>query len=751
MPQINLTTTGSFALLILLLAAAAFSYFVYRRTTPPVSNRLRFLLMTLRALSAMLLVLLLFEPILSLTRKKADKPVVAVLIDQSASMGLVDQSDTLPVRRGGSASRTQARLRGQAGDPLRGKVDRRQVLQSLLQSDVFRRRSDEYEMVFYPFAAQLQEGTSSPPDTLHADGDGTDIRGALDELKKKLTDRYFAAVVLLSDGANNLGENPARYASEYGVPIHAVGIGDPSEQRDVLISNFVTNEIAYAGAQIPVEVYIKSSGFEGRRLPVNLTQGNRTLDSKVVELSGGGLEQRVRLLFTPEQEGLFKYEIKLPKLEGELTDVNNTRPFYVKVLKSKLDVLMVAGGPSADFNFLKRSLAADQNVAVQAFVEKDGQFYGRASMPTAEELAKSDAVILLDFPRRTSAPESITRIKSLLAAGKPLFLIFGKNVDLDKLWQLSDFLPFSAKPAKGSERVVYAAVLPQGMHHPIFRLSEDEVENRERWLELPPIFTILNYAPLHPSAQSLAASDVNRSPDARRQSLPIIVCQTSGKRKSATVLAYGLWRWDLLMTGVGKSSEAYHRFLQNTIRWLVSQEDSKPVRIAANKEVYRSGEKVKFTAQVYFEDFQPVDGAEVVVQVRDVNETFELSLKGIGGGRYEGSLEVLQGGDYEFTGSAHLQGRVLGRDQGKFSVEEFNLEFQDTRMNEELLRRIAEESGGAYFTPEEVSRLSERLQFNEKFVVIKNEWEIWNKTPLLITCILLLSAEWLIRKRKGML
>jgi hypothetical protein len=358
---------------------------------------------------------------------------------------------------------------------------------------------------------------------------------------------------------------------------------------------------------------------------------------------------------------------------------------------------------------------------------------------------------LLDFPRRTSAPESVAKIKSVLAAGKPLFLIFGKNIDLDKLWQLSDFLPLSARPAKGAERVVYVTLLPQGRHHPIFRLSEDEVENRERWLELPPIFTNLNYAALHPTAQSLAAIDVNRSPDARRHSLPLIIAQTSGKRKSATVLAYGLWRWDLLMSGVGKSSAAYHRFLQNTLRWLVSQEDSKLVRIAANKEVYRSGEEVTFTAQVYFEDFQPVEGAEVAVQVSDINETFELSLKGIGGGRYEGSLEVLQGGDYEFTGAAHLQGRVLGRDEGKFSVEEFNLEFQDTRMNEELLRRIAEESGGAYFTPNDFSGLTERLKFTEKYVVIKNEWEIWNKTPLLIACVVLLSAEWWIRKRKGML
>ncbi|MFQ5677058.1 MAG: hypothetical protein ACE5G1_14275, partial [bacterium] len=123
----------------------------------------------------------------------------------------------------------------------------------------------------------------------------------------------------------------------------------------------------------------------------------------------------------------------------------------------------------------------------------------------------------------------------------------------------------------------------------------------------------------------------------------------------------------------------------------------------------------------------------------------------MGRGRYEGALQVLQGGDYEFSGTAHLQGRILGRDSGKFSVEEFSLEYQNTRMNEDLLKRIATESGGEFYTTENFAGLPEKLKFPEKYVSLKNEWEIWNRVPLLISCIFLLSVEWFIRKRKGML
>ncbi|MFQ6115595.1 MAG: hypothetical protein ACE5NG_16165, partial [bacterium] len=722
--EIDLNTTGSFALLILaFFAAGAVSFFVYRKTIPPVSSRLRFLLMSLRAAAVMLVILLLFEPILSITRKKQEKPIVAVLVDNSASMGLVDQ-----------------------------KMNRPKVLNEILASDIFNDADHDWEMQFYPFSHKLSEPSNKPPDSLKFTGDGTDIQRSLEELKENLAEKYFASVILITDGADNLGENPARYASTYGIPIFPVAVGDPSQQKDVLISNYATNEIAYADTKIPVDVYIKSSGFQGKRIPVNLIHKNITLDSKVVTLSGSELEQKVRLHVIPKKEGLFKYEIKLPQLEGELTHMNNAKSFYVKVLKSKMKILVIAGGPSSDYSFLKRALQSDENIEIQTFVEKShGLFYQGPSLPSVNQMAKFDCLILLDFPRRGSSRQSLDKIKSVLSKGKPGLFLPGKNVAFDKLLVLKNFIPLAAKPAIGAERLVYVNILPQGMYHPLCRLSEDEFENKEKWQELPPIFSHFVNIPLHPNTQVLASIDLKRSDVVRKQSLPLITVQRSGIRKSVAVFAYGLWRWDLLMWGVGKTNDSYQRFIRNSIRWLITQEDSKLVRITSNKEIYRSGEEVKFTAQVYFEDYRPVEGAEVVVRLTGAKETQELTLSNIGEGRYEGSFQVLQGGDYQFSGTAHLQGRLLGRDTGKFSVEEFSLEYLNTRMNEKLLKRIASESGGEYFTSEGFSGLREKLNFPEKFIVQNNEWEIWNKTPLLIMCVALLSAEWFIRKRKGML
>ncbi|MFQ5677113.1 MAG: hypothetical protein ACE5G1_14565, partial [bacterium] len=282
--EITLDTAGSGLLLILsLLIAIAFSFFVYRNTIPPVPLVWRALLTTLRALSVMIVVLLLFEPILSITRKKREKPVIAVLIDDSASMALADQ-----------------------------KGDRRKELESVLHSELFARSAQNFDFKFYPYSYRLFEALSNVPDSLSLAGDGTDIRRSLVELKETLAEKYFAAVVLLTDGADNLGENPARIAANYGVPIFPIAIGDASEQKDVLISNYVTNEVAYAGSRIPVDVYIRSSGFSGKKVPILLQRDGQTLDTKVITLTGNGFEQKVRLYFSPEKEGVYKYQLRLP-------------------------------------------------------------------------------------------------------------------------------------------------------------------------------------------------------------------------------------------------------------------------------------------------------------------------------------------------------------------------------------------------------------------------------------------------------
>ncbi|MFX0139254.1 MAG: VWA domain-containing protein [Candidatus Hodarchaeota archaeon] len=714
-----------FIFILLLICFITLSIFVYRKTNPPVATGLRRLLISLRIISLFIIILILFEPLLSITWNRIQKPIIAILIDTSASMSLTD-----------------------------AKVSRSQETNYILKQSLFQDRKKDYAFDFFQFSDNLKEVKLNEIDSLQFSSDGTDITYALQKIKEKMDDKNFAAVVLFSDGNYNIGENPVRYAQDYGVPIFPIAIGDPAEQKDVVISKVATNRITYADSKVPVDVTIKATGYKGKKVSVNLKKADKSLDSKFVELADNEMETKITLHYTPGEVGNHKYSLQIPALEDELTSLNNNKNFYVKVLKSKMKLLLIAGSPSFDFNFLKHALNEDLNIETTYWVLKNNRQFYEGNFPTSKDKLKNyDCIILLDFPRKNSPPQVLNSLKNLLETeNKPLLLIVSKDLYFNTLRPLQNYLPFDLKVFHTNEQLVTFNLTSQGLQHPLMRLSDNDIENQNKWHDLPPIYYSFRTINLLPGSISLL--EVNRQQSkiyGTKRALPIITVRKVSQQKSLAILGYGIWRWDFLMKGIGKTNDTFKQFLGNCIRWLVTREDSKLVRIIPDKEIYRSGEKVSFTAETYYEDYRPLDGAEIKLVITGISKEYQVTLADIGDGKYEGEFQVLEGGDYTYKGQAFYQNRLLGEDAGRFSVEEFSMEFIDTKMNEALLQQIAFKSGGQYFTSLNFNDLEKEINFPERNVSESSQWEIWNRLGLLIAVIVLLSVEWFIRKKKGML
>jgi hypothetical protein len=271
---------------------------------------------------------------------------------------------------------------------------------------------------------------------------------------------------------------------------------------------------------------------------------------------------------------------------------------------------------------------------------------------------------------------------------------------------------------------------------------------------------LTNLQPLAGS-QTLAALDNRRAaptpgelparPGPRSSGAPVLLAQKSAERKTVAMLAYGLWRWHLLMQGVGKTPVAYETLVRNAVRWMVTAEDAKLVRITSNKEIYRGGEPIELSAQIYNEDYRPRQGAQVRVQLAGPQFSQEVIFQDAGDGLYRATLQVLGGGDYQFRGVAEHNGQKIGEDDGRFSVEPFSLEFLNTRMNEPLLRQMAQVTGGAYGPPDSLANFVARLPLSPISRHETVDFALWGQTPVLLILLLVLDTEWFIRKRQGML
>jgi hypothetical protein len=707
--------------LVFILAALTFTLFVYRRTIPASSNLLRRMLAALRYICLAIVLLLLVEPVLALRWTSLRRPTIAVLIDESASMALMD-----------STSRRSDRVK---------EIMRMPWISKLQES------SNVKIMAFADSLRQIDEDSLA---SMRFNGDGTDIAAALVSAGKRFATENFAAAILLSDGNASLGENPVRIAQNYPAPIFTVGIGSSRRAKDVMLSQIVTNEIAYTESQLPVEITLSAVGFAGRTARVRVEDAAGTLAEQDVILPADNTQTTVRFNVTPRQLGMNKLTAGVEPQPGETSDLNNRRSAFVRVLESRMRILTIAGAPSAEYEFVKRTLENDKNFTVDGFVQKPGgAFYNGKTLPARPpEWKEVDCLFFIDFPRKDTDAQVITALlENLAAARKPIYWIAGPDLDPARWWSFQNYLPFSSRLVKGIEKPVTMAPDAIGMSHPLGRFAESPEENRELWENLPPIFSSFTNVALRAGAQVIGVSEQPSG----RASTPLLVAQKSGEAKCIAMLAHGLWRWNLKLVGIGKEPVAYRHIIIQGVRWLVTAEDTKLVRFSTNKLIYRGGEAVEMNAQVYYEDYRPRTGLRVSANVSGKGFDREVLFEEIGDGLYRGTVASLPGGDYELRGRADFNGQVVGEDASKFSVEPFSVEYLTTAMNETAMRKISEVSGGKFLSGDSLDEFAAQAKFPEERIEAGREIAAWGKLGILVFIVFLLGAEWFLRKRNGML
>ncbi len=703
---------------VVLLGVSAFLCSIfYRRTVPPVSSKLRHLLATVRFLSLGILVLLLIEPVIAFVLTRHDKPRIGLLIDNTMSMGIEDEE-------------------GKRMDTVKG----------ILESEDFALLLDRVSLETYLFADSVRGIESPDPDSLNADGIGTDIGGAL----KKVATRFRKPdeIILLSDGAENLGEGAAQISGSLGIPVHAVAIGDPRGREDIRISEVSAPDVAYADSELSVDITVLSSGYRGNRVPVYLKRNGRTLREGELTLAGDFKAQNLKLGFTPEEPGPYRFEVSIPPQTDEASEDNNRRTFFVNVLKSKLDILLISGGPGPEFAFLKRTLEKNNRISLTALVARDSSgFYGANP---AEDVGGFDIVIISDLPHRLMSPGMEASIVEKVKEKKIALLIMGgarlrgyQGTSLGELFPAT--ISYEGGFVPGEFNIV---LTDKGLSHIITKLSDEPSENQRLWTELPPFSGINRTDTLEEEVVVLATCP---DPSDGKGEIPLIMLRKYGRGKVTLFPFSGSWRWDLMAWGTGGTNTAYKKFWDNVISWLSSGEFGASLKLSTDQMVYRGGEEVRLRGSLYDESYQPIDVASVSVSISGDRFKRDLVLENLGSGRYSGRISGLPPGDFSVKGTAELKARRVADTSGSFTVEPYNIEFENTAMDAGLMRQIAERSGGSFHTPEQFGKLLEEIELDERPYKARYELDI-SRTPwILIVFIVLISSEWAIRRRKGMI
>ncbi len=598
--------------------------------------------------------------------------------------------------------------------------------------------------------------------------DATQLGSALIDAARHAKGRSLDGVVVITDGGCNRGEDPMLAAKAVGVPLYTVGVGLP-EDKDLEIPFLFCEGLVFKNDRFPITVRIRQRGFSGRTTTLVIKRIDTDKNEEVVKEERITLSDELERMHTvdviPDREGVFTYVAELEPFPDQAPSDNTRRAKTgIRVIDKKIRVLYVEDSPRYEFRFLRSILEADRQRISPTFILNRGESLGHGSAllrrfpDTLAQLKAFDVVILGDVAADFFTSQELKVLEEFVRTdGGGLIAIAGDtNMPSGYLGTpLAGMLPVEVDPLPPPAAVddlhhtiatsFRAEVTPDGARWPALRLSADAEENERDWDRAEPMEWFYPSRAVKPGASVLLAHPEHTMPDGAK--MPILVSERYGKGQVLYFASDEAWRWRFL------PGTAQHRRLWGQIVADISLEHllgaSDHVQIDTDRSEYALGDHVQIIARLSDTDYNPLssDAVDAVVEHALSKSTVVLAARADQPGVFTGEWVPAE------LGSSRIAVESGGESAERtVTVSAPHLEFEDTGQHTELLRRMAQASGGAYLPLERIKDLTRILDAaktttNER----PSELGLWNAPGVLVGLGLLLGIEWFLRKRSDLL
>jgi hypothetical protein len=785
----------------LTVAAILIALAAYRAERRGVSNgRTLVLPFALRAI-ALLFIIWVVLPQLRLAFDREGWPDVAILIDTSGSMSVVDDLQDPEVRQ------KAEELKAIAGTSEANRLLLAQTLLTRPDGDWLTRLLTGRQVKVHIYSLDEQAkliASLDEPDAadtgrkaiaaLIPDGQASRLGDGVQAVLKSFRGGSLTALIVFTDGITTDGDDlPAagRAAARAGVPLYLVGVGDAKDPLDLALGDLRAEDVVAKDDELVFEARLTAKGPNvPRTVVVTLyeKQGESRLKRAETTIipDPTGKPVPVRLQHVPTEVGEKTFIIEVPPAPGESEIVNNRIERTVVVTDNKrLRVLYVEGYPRYEFRYVKvlleRELEAGRPIrsfdlnSLLLDASRDYPSTDRTALrgfPTRNELFEYDVVILGDvdpsqFPRPKQTFQDLADFVRQRGGG--LLVIAGEQSVPHKLFDtpLADVLPVmpadgqTGPPKPSSERDPIRngyrmRLTPTGVGHPLFRFAAEDADSARIWSRLQPLLWYATGYKRKDAAEVLAVHPDRLAEGQSGENHPLVVQQFAG---SGRVVFFGFdesWRWRFR-----QDEEQFNRFWRQAVRVLARNRISRAELRTDKQTPYRRDEPITVTAR--FPDDAPpppADGVKVIVDrlpsaavPTAEPETQRMTLTKVEGTRatFQGMLTRTPEGEYRFR---LVEPEVPGsRPTAKATVLPPPGEMDRLEVNRsDLLRAAAESRGKAYTLADADTLLDElpegvRVALNQPCPPVP----VWNHLATFGLIVTLLGAEWIIRRRERLL
>ena len=787
---------GTVGLLLLLcaLCLVAGVFWVYRREGSA-SPRVKLTLAALRALVFACAFLLILEPVLAVDQvEEVDKHTV-VIVDDSLSMTTRDRYRT-GVARDSLFNALGVEPAGLVRHELVAAAFEVSTLIDLLahqnEVHVFRFSDGITPHATIPRLSGIKRAGAlpgfDPADNPRA-GLGTNIADAIRQAVEDVGSDRVAAIILITDGRSTLGppaEDIALFLKNKALKLHTVVVGEAEAQRNLRAVALAGPDRLFKKDPVTLEAQVSareypSATVEFRRRYTDGSDDWESLESREVIFPEGGKPASLTFQDRPPREGAVEYQIKMEHRPEESTHRDNEKSFITRVVEDKARVLLVSGGPAHEYYAIKNVLLRDATIQVACFLQnaapefpQDGNGISLITLPDEEkDLFKFDVIILHDpdgtlFP--ADWPAMVKRFVSehrgglcFVAGNKHTLSLLRSGVDENDLTGILPVILDLDRADMPGIGIGYGAYFripwrmvpePAALTHPATRVHSDPRRARDLvWDRLPPFYWFFPVLKAKPGATVLAVHEDPREVVEPYGPRPILATHRYGGGNVMFMAADETHRWRSV------AEHVFDRFWVQTVRFLLEGRHSgakRRFRIYLDREVVDMGEAVQITAKVFTETYEPFDARKVTVLVKDADgEAEEVILLAVEGkvGHFNGSYSPARTGDYELrAGDVAFRPKKASEDQAaaSFMVVRPDREMGDVRADRGLLKDLAARTHGEFRDLWELKSLGDPKLIppaTERIVTQGRPIPLWDTWTTIIAILILLCAEWILRKR----
>lgn len=589
----------------------------------------------------------------------------------------------------------------------------KQVVNTLKSIKENKALQEKFDIQYYSFGSQVKT-----LDSLDYKDQQTNPNALLKELKS-LYGKQNSPLLLITDGNQTKGMSYEYFTGNNTV--YPVVVGDTTLYKDIELTQLNVNQYAFLDNSFPVEIFANYTGKDAVSTQLSIFENKQRIFTKKISFDADKTSESISFLLPATKVGQHYYSAVLSPIVSEKNTQNNRSDFSIEVVDQQTKVLLLSSFYHPDLGAIKNSIESNKQRKVTTLISNKDKY----------QLSDYQLIILY---QPTNSFVSV--FNEIADENRNTIIITGTKTDWNFLNKVQNNFSKNTTTQKENYQGVYNSSFSE------FVTKDIDFEN------LAPLNDVFGKISFDVPFETLLFQKIGST----AMGSPLLATYKAGATKNVVLFGENIWRWRMGSKIEERSFNLFDDFWNTLIQYTAISKNAQQIHLDYEKLRYSNQEQlisVSYVDQNYKVDKKA--SIWLYLTNNNTNKTEKMPFA-LAGEQYEAKLPNLNTGNYSFKVLADGTSKPV---YGNFKVLDYNVEQQFITANKSKLEKLAQQTGGKLVFENDIENTLSALSTDHNYKSIQKSKKITESLIdwrwLLGFILLSLSAEWFIRKYRGLI